>query len=255
MKLKYVFFFVICCFSFMLTENLAIHMKNQNPIMQNINKVSDELTVASVDSKLIDDLYIIPGLNGKKINKNKSFINMKELNEFSFSHLVYNQVKPVISLEDNKNRIIIRGNSKKNNVALIFESNNSLAKYLQSQNYKINILIDSEEYDENFEMINNASDDSIYKTIDNYLKRKKLNKNLCYVKDTIPQKCKNKYLFKPSLIIGTDNFTNSKNTIKSGEIILIKSSLPLEQLIVLIKQIQYQDLNIVYLSELISEIN
>ena len=71
MKLKYVFFFVICCFSFMLTENLAIHMKNQNPIMQNINKVSDELTVASIDSKLIDDLYIIPGLNGKKINKNK----------------------------------------------------------------------------------------------------------------------------------------------------------------------------------------
>ena len=54
----------------MLTENLAIHMKNQNPIMQNINKVSDELTVSSIDSKLIDDLYIIPGLNGKKINRN-----------------------------------------------------------------------------------------------------------------------------------------------------------------------------------------
>lgn len=255
MKLKYAFFFIICCFSFMLTENLAIHMKNQNPIMQNINKVSDELTVSSIDSKLIDDLYIIPGLNGKKIDRNKSFINMKELNEFSFSHLVYSQVKPVISLEDNKNRIIIRGNSKKNNVTLLFEGDNSLAKYLQSQNYKVDILINTEEYNENFEMINNASDDTTYKDIENYFRRKKINKNLCYVQDTIPQRCKNKYLFKPSLIIGPDNFTSSKNTIKSGEIILVKSSLPLEQLIILIRQIKYQDLNIVYLSELISEIN
>ena len=104
-------------------------------------------------------------------------------------------------------------------------------------------------------MINNDSDDTTYKDIENYFRRKKINKNLCYVQDTIPQRCKNKYLFKPSLIIGPDNFTSSKNTIKSGEIILVKSSLPLEQLIILIRQIKYQDLNIVYLSELISEIN
>ena len=85
------------------------------------------------------------------------------------------------------------------------------------------------------------------------INKKKINKNLCYVKNNISKLCKDKYLFKESLIINHSNISLNKNKIKSGEIILVQRSLTISELEILINQIKYQDLNIIYLSELIKE--
>lgn len=251
---KYIGILGICLLSFYYTEKVALYAKNKNPIMKSINEVKDSLYVNYINSTIIDDIYIIPGLSGQELNANKSFSKMQEKSIYDETKLVFNNIKPSISIEDNKDKIIIRGNKEKKSVSLIFESNNNLIKYLHQNNYRVNLLISKEEYDFNYELINYSNTEKVHKNIDSYLTKNKENKNLCLVKNNeIPEYCKNKYLFKPSLTINHSNISIEKNKIESGEIILINDSLSLSELELVLNQIKYKDLKVVPLSVLISE--
>ena len=243
---------VFCISSFYITEKVALHVKMNTPIIKDINKVKDSKYIDYINCTLIDDNYIIPGLNGKEINVDKSFKQMKIESVFNEDLLVYNQVSPTNSLEDNKNRIIIRGNKQKNSVSLIFEDDCNLAKYMFQNGYLINILINKEVYSNKYEIINNAQSKEIYNNIEKYLNKNKINKKLCHYNN---QNCTNSYLFKPSIILNHSNLSTNIKNITSGEIILVENTLTLEELNLLIKQIEYRSLNIIPLSELISEIN
>ncbi len=247
----------ICLFSFYYTEKIALYVKMKNPLMKEINSIKDDMYVNSIDSTLINDIYIIPGLNGKEVDIDKSFVNMKEDNVLNINQLVYSPVTPKVSLEDHKERIIIRGNENKNCVSLIFEEDNDLAKYMYQEGYVINLLINKENYNTNYELINNSTIASVYNNIEKYLNKNNINKKLCYVKENneVSKLCQNKYLFKSSLIINHSNLGVNKKRIKSGEIILIEKSLSLSELTILLDQINYQSLKIVPLSTLISEEN
>ena len=253
--LKYIGFIGICLFSFYYTEKIAIFVRNKNPIIQSLNEVSEDLYVNAEDCKLVSDIYIIPGLNGKEVNVNGSYNNMKDYNEFIEDKIIYNQVKPDNSLDSNKERIIIRGNKLKNSVSIIFYDINDLTRYMNQMKYKVNVLIKNEKYDLNYELINSSKDEKTYKNIDSYLSKNKINKQLCLVNDEIPSTCKDKYLFKPSLTINHSNFSTNINNIRSGEIILVENSLTLAELNILVNKIKSQGLNIVPLSNLISETN
>lgn len=250
---KYLGLIGLCLLSFYYTERIALFVKNRNPLLQSINEIKDSKYVSSIDSILIDNLYIIPGLSGEEVNVNKSFLSMQKVKEFNEDLLVFNKIKPTISLEDHKDKIIIRGNEKKNSVSLIFEEESDLTNYLISHNYHIDILISKEEYNLKAELINNSNNATTYHNIDKYLNKKKINKHLCYVKTNPSSFCQNAYLFKESLIINHSTLSLNINKISSGEIILVQKSLSLSELDILINQIKYQDLSIVYLSELISE--
>ena len=251
---KYIGLIGICLLSFYYTEKVALFVKNKNPIMQSINEVKDSKYVNYINSTLIDDLYIIPGISGKEVNVNSSFNNMQKNKVFNEELLIFNSIKPEISLEDNKDRIIIRGNSERNSVSLIFEEVNNLSKYMLDKEKTVDVLINEEKYDTSYELINNSNNELVYHNIEKYLNKNKINKNLCYVKnDNIPSLCTNKYLFKPSLIVNHSNLSSIKSKIGSGEIILIQNSLTLSELEILVNQIKYQDLSIIPLSELISE--
>ncbi len=244
----------ICCLSFYYTERVALYVKNMNPLMQEIKDVSKIKNISPVNSIIYDNTYIIPGLEGQEINLDKSFYQMNKNNTYSDSALVFNFIKPTISLETNKDKIIIRGNKDKNSVSLIFEKISNLTRYLHQQDYLVNLLINEEEYNSNYELINNSNLKKTYQNIEEYLNKNNLNKNLCLVKNNkISNLCKDKYLFKPSLIITHSNISTNLNKIKSGEIILVKDSLSLSELNLLLNQIKYQGLNIIPLSELINE--
>lgn len=244
---KYIGLLGICLLSFYYTEQVALYVKNKNPIMQSIKNVSDSLSTESINCSIIEDTYIIPGYNGKYVNLDKSFYNMVT-SDYNEDLLVFNQIKPNISLEDNKDKIIIRGNHNKQAVSLLFENINSLSKHL-SNNYIVNILIEEETYTNKYELINNSKQESLYKRIDN-----KLDNNLCYTNnDTIPKLCKGKYVFTHSLEINHSNLSKQINTISSGDIILIKDSLTVKELELIINQINYKDLSIIPISKLISE--
>jgi hypothetical protein len=223
--------------------------------MQSIKNVSSTKYVNSINCSIIEDIYIIPGYNGKEVNEEASFSNMKTT-EYNENLLVFNEVKPNISLEDNKDKIIIRGNHKKNAVSLLFENDNYLSKYLIQKNYKVNLLIEEEIYYKDYELINNSNNKNTYKKIDRYLNKNNINKKLCYTNDkTIPSLCNGKYIFTHSLEINHSNLSTQLNTITSGDIILIKDSLSLSELDIILNQISYKDLSIIPISNLISESN
>ncbi len=245
---KYIGLIGICLLSFYYTEQVALYVKNKNPIMQSIRNVSPSKYIESTNCSIVEDIYIIPGTNGKYVNEDASFYNMVT-SDYNESLLVFNEIKPQISLEDNKDKIIIRGNHHKNAVSLIFEDINSLSKYMLQKDYKVNILIEKETHTDKYELINNAKEKNTFKRIDKYL-----NNNICYTNDkTIPVLCKDKYVITPSVIVTHSNLSSIKNTISSGDIILIKNTLTIEELEILVNQINYQDLSIIPVSELISE--
>lgn len=253
MKIKYLCIIFLCLLSFYYTEQIALYVKSKNPLVQTIESKKSELYVNSIDSTLIDELYIIPGMNGKEVNVNSSFNTMKELNIYNEDKIVYNQIKPQISLNDNKDRIIIRGNQHKRQVSLLFEEPSNLTKYLAKNKYLINVLIKDEKYNKDYEMINNSTNKETYKRIDEYLTNNKLNKNICY--QTNKSLCIDKYIFQESLIINHSNISTNINKITNGEIILVKNTLTLSELEILINKIKSQDLSIVPISTLISEVN
>lgn len=252
-KIKYICIIFLSIISFYYTEQVALYVKSKNPLIQEIESNKQDLYVSSINSELIDDLYIIPGINGKEVNVNSSYLSMKELNTYNESKIVYNQISPSISLSNNKDRIIIRGNSKKRQVSLMFEKTSTLTDYLTKHNYEYNVLITNEKYSNNYEMINNSNNKTTYNNINSYLTTNNLNKNICYINNQ--SLCKNSYIFKESLTINHSNISTTLNKITSGEIILIKDTLTLNELNLLLNKIKSSDLTIVYLSKLISETN
>ena len=67
---------------------------------------------------------MIPGQSGKKINISKSFKKMKKINVFNESLLIYDNVIPNKTINNNYDKVIIRGNYSKKDVAIILNMNN-----------------------------------------------------------------------------------------------------------------------------------
>lgn len=258
MKKYYQFFglVLIMVFSFYYTEQIATIVLNKNPLMQMIKEEARNYNVSSVNA-LIDGNYIVPGLKGLEVNLRDSFYNMKESNVFSEYFLVFDEVKPEISLNDNKDKIIRQGNYKKKMVSLILESEGEISEYLKSKNIKASLLSNLSNYVANgyFEAINNEV--SGFKSLENSLNLNKENKNICILNDNNKDIClkNNKYLVDPGLKLNSSNIIDVKNNILSGSIILIKNSAKLSDIMLILKEINYKDLEIVFLSDLIKEDN
>ena len=243
-------------FSFYYTEQIANIVLNKNPLMQEITKSKDDYEVKSVDA-VIEGEYIIPGVNGLEVNAKDSFYKMQGAQVFNSYYLVFEQVKPKISLEDNKDKIITKGNSKLKKVSLILESENEVSTYLKNNNIKASILSDLNNYKKNnyFEVINNDSDS--FRELENNLNLNKENKNICVLNNSNKKICQkyHNYLVEPKLVLNSSNYLEVKKNIEAGSIILIKDNAKLEDVKMLVKEIKYKNLKMVYLSEVIKEEN
>lgn len=243
-------------FSFYYTEKIALYAQSKSPIMESINEAKDNLAVSSVNAEVMNE-YIIPGLNGLEVNIKDSFSKMKSFNTFNSYYLVFDQVPPEISLENNKNKIIKQGNKLKRSISLIIEPTESIMEFLKSYNIKADILMDLDNYDKTteFEIINNEVNN--FSKLETLLNKAEKNKKICYVTTNNKDYCikKDYYLVEHTKELNGTNIAMIKSNIISGDIILIKSTTNIEDLRLLIEQIKYQDLNIVYLSELITEEN
>lgn len=245
----------IMLFSFYYTEKIASIMQNKSPIMQSINKVEEYYTVDAVNA-VVDDQYIVPGIMGRMVNKNKSYVNMKAFGIFNEYYLIFDHVKPEISLEENKDKVIKIGNKNKKAVAFLLEDgNDAIKKYLKDNKIKSDLLIEESTYENGcfFEQINN--DKEKYKNVESLLNKNNQNKNICYIKDIEKDICikEQKYLVEETFSLGSNNIVEAKTKLDSGAIILIKKNANLDHLKVFIKEIHFKGLNIIPLSELISE--
>ena len=232
-----------------------IYIDNKNPIMEVIRNVEADYNTKAEDAIIREDT-IIPGINGKEINKHKSLVKMEEFGVFNETYLVYNIVKPNISLEDNKDKVIIKGNSKKRNISLILDKNLKIEKYLNDNNIKYDIIAKlGTDLNIKREYLNGESDEKDFSDLNSLLKKHSLNKKICLINYSNNDTCQKKkyYLVSNSLLLNNTNYLDLINKLNSGDIVLITSQTSLDTFKLMLNEIKKLDLNIVYLSELISE--
>ncbi len=250
-KIKYLIFIFFLVFSFYFTDKVMIYIDSKNPIMQKITSVMNDYYISPVDAIIYNDT-IIPGINGKEVNKQASLIKMEEFGAFNDTYLIYNKVKPNISLDDYKDKVIIRGNPSKRSIALILEENSNLEEYLLNKNIKYSIIATlNTTLSQNKDYINGEKDQNKASDLNSLLNKKKINKKICLVNYSNIDFCKNKkyFIIKPSIELNNLTFNNINN----GEIILITQNTTLDSLNNLIIKANHLDLSFVSLSELIAE--
>ena len=242
--------------SFYFTDKVMVYINNKNPIMQEIVLNKDKYKVEAVNA-IIEDNTIIPGVNGKEVDVNKSFNKMENYGYFNELYLIYSKSAPLLSLNDYKDKIIIKGNPKKRMISLVIDHNDEVIDYLKQKNIKYTLIGKIEDnIDTSIEYINGESDNKLFSNFNSLLNHKKVNSKLCMVEKSNLELCKKKkyYLFKYSINLDDDILSNI-NKISSGDIVYISSSVSLNKVKSLLNEIARIDLEINYLSKLISEDN
>lgn len=240
-------------FSFYYTDKIASLVRNRNPLMQEILEESENYKIKSVNAQIKDD-YIIPGLNGIQVNAQKSFYKMQESDVFNKYFLVLEQVKPKVSVDDNRDKIIKYGNNKQKRVSFIV-SRGEISDYFREKNIKASELVTMKDYKSGsfLEPIND--EDENFRALQNSLNLNKENKHICVIKESNKDVCRKQrnFLVEPSLVLTKTNLLDVKKEISNGSIVKIENGVSLDDVSVILREVKFKDLEIVYLSELISE--
>lgn len=256
MKIKYLLVLLLVVVSFYFTDKVMIYINNKNPIMKEIVTVKDDYTVEYVNA-VIEDNTIIPGVNGKEVDVDKSFNKMENYGYFNDLYLIYTATSPKMSLNDNKDKIIIKGNSKKNMVAFIVDHNDEVINYFKDNNIKFTLVGKvGDVFDKENTYINGETDEKLFSNLNSILNRKKINSNICLVGSSNLELCKRKkyYLLQYSINMN-ENIIDNINKVGSGDIIYISQNTSLSNVKKIINEISRIDLKIDYLNILISEKN
>ena len=268
---------VLICFSFFYTDRVMNILLEQDPIMVEIIDNKNKYEILPVNA-VIDNDTIMPGISGKVVLEKESYNNMKNFGLYLENYLVFEQVKPTISIDNNFNKYIISGNKNKKNVSIIFIVSNKkqlnfLENKINSVDIKLNYFIDEKllNSDTNYikmlknREIYNYGDNGNYRedkmlTFNNLLTRIRKNEAIyCLVKeknDEILRLCEknNLYTILPNLVINNNLYNEIKDKISNGSIILIDlNQININNLNNAINFIQSKGLNVVYLSDLLSE--
>lgn len=249
---NYVGICAVMLFSFYYTEKIANYVLEKNALYQEINEKSSSFEVPSV-SAVVDATTMVPGLNGKSVHIKESYYNMKSMQVFNSYYLVYKDIFPEISIEKNKDKIITKGNPLKNSVAIVLEYDKNIIEYLKDYNFSV--LVDSTTFDPtaSYEQINNEIKD--FEKLDSLISKYVVNPNLCVIHSGNEAICrdKKKYLVQPTKTLSDGSIAELKNTISSGDIILIQRNTKLETVAILLRSILFKDYDLNILSKHINE--
>ena len=263
----------LMCLSFFYTEKAVEVVKEYDDIYQKIVEVEKKYSIDSIDSVIVDDT-IVPGISGKRINIDLSYSKMKRYGKYNESLIVYDEIKPTISISDNKDKFIIGGNESKNFVSLIFLVRDKtdvqyILKILNDKNISSDFFVDGYWVEKNMELFNNIGSNhnignlsynydysnSSFIWLDSKIKKKmKRDYTYCYTesknKDVLNTCFKNNdYTVIPSIILKNNFLSNVKEKLKSGSIISIsitddnKSELPILINYIISKGYKIQPLN------------
>ena len=264
--LEYFGFVILAIFSFFYTAKTSMVIKNMDDIMIKIKEEKDNNSISPIDS-YIDGDTIVPGISGREVNINASYDAMKKVGIYSSSLLVYNKIKPNISIFNNYNKYIIKGNSKKNQVSLIFkvdnDSINQVVNILDKYNAKANFF---SKYELNDSILNLVSKGHNVGSISNkewlstlVMKVANQKYGYCYLEDKdkeILDMCSmNKYfVIMPSIITKNTPTLTIKKNLESGLIISMDLNKEvINELEFIIRYIKSKGLDIVNLETLLEE--
>ena len=260
----------IFCLTFFYTEKVINVTLNQDEIMIKIKEYSTNHNENPTNAT-IDNDTIIPGNKGKYIDIDNSYKNMKKIGYFNESEIVYKDIYPEISIYNNYNKYIIKGNTKENAISLIYILNNSntidnILTINDKYNVKLNIFIDSNYLNNNISIVDKLKNNEIYNYGNNGTYTKD---NLIINNNIINNKSNNKSIYcihlkkeKDSLencanvkmlsiyIDKVSNYYNIKENLTKGNIYIIDNT---KELPLIIDYIKSKGYNIKPLSQLIYE--
>lgn len=261
----------LTCFSFFITEKTALVVNEMDDIMIQIKEKKDDYKSEAIDAK-IEEENIVPGINGRTVNINKSYKNMKSNGYFSEKLFVYDYKKPKISLSDNMDKYVIKGNPNKRMVSLIFTlyGEDNIVDYLKIiNNYgvKASFFVDYAWFTNNNDLVKEMIDEGhiISPLIDDYTDTnfewmdmviKKVNKQstgFCYVKEYNTNnidicKLKGNYTILPTIISDKTPLVDIKNKLEAGSLLSVSVNSELKKelsnIIIYIKSKGYKITNL-----------
>ena len=99
-------------------KDMSVNKLDKNdPLYKEIVEKAKEFELEPKDAKIDKVWKKMPGINGLKVNIDKSYVSMKKQNKFDEKLLVYEQVSPSKHLQDLEAAPIYRGNPEKQMVA------------------------------------------------------------------------------------------------------------------------------------------
>lgn len=252
MKIKYISLILIVILSFMYTRKVYDYSKNNNPLLISIEKFSQENNQYCIEGK-INELGIILSFDGKIVDKNKSFSNMKG-NIFNEELIEYKEDECILNKENNFDKYIISGNEIENNISLVIDVSNK--KYYKEM---INIFTKN---DIPFNLLINDYYEDIYTNNILYkgtnikqIKDKYKNIYCVEYKKDILEQCEKEKInsIKIKNYINDNIYQNIKKLLNKGNIYFIKeSNKNLNELDITIKYIKSRGYNIVSIDDLLS---
>lgn len=268
---------ILLVFSFYYTNMMINFLKEKDPIMKQIKNTTKKYSVKYKNAIIIDD-NIISGKNGKTIDYNKSYNKMKKYGTYNETLTVLKEVTPKVSINNNYDKYIIKGNSENKNIALVFIINkdtnpSNILSILNNKSIKSTFFIDGTYLEDNIDMIrsmkhhelellsyNNKYTSSYFKTSLYYLENLSGKKcKYCFTKydnkELLNLCSKNKlHTVKPTLYLKNNIYSSIKKNISNSTIISFEINNYVEsELSSSIDYIKSKGYNLVTLDTLISE--
>ena len=230
--------FALIAFSFYFTDQVSLLIASKSDLMSEIRSVSADYKVLPLDATIDkDNNTIIPGKYGREVNDTESYMSMHEFGVFNENYLVYNKIKPNTSLEDNKDKYILKGNVNNREVSFILESSGEISEYLDSNDYDYDIIAyTKDDLKSESEYLNGASNKDDFKSINKIIKEK-----ICIKNYSSTELC-NKfgyYIIAPNLSLSSTGIYKVKSQLSSGSMVLITKSTKLEDVKFLINEIVF----------------
>ncbi len=264
--IQYIVIILLFCISLIYTEDITNLVRTKDPIMQKIIEVSENNRIESVNA-IIEDDEIKPGVNGCEIDINRSYENMKRINEYKESMLKYRDIVPEITIDNIYNKYISSGNNKRN-VSLVVYVLNNMDKVNNIDNIKLNIFLDSNllingriDISNNKKIYNGGNngiyDDTVIEWVNDVI-NSNYNKSIYCLNinkndDNLVSCSRNRmYSITPKIIVR--DMYNFKSNIYNGSIIYFDEN-SIDKIIPISSYLIKKGYNIVYLDELLSEKN
>lgn len=275
--LKMIGLLTLIGFSFFYTDKVIEVVREEDKIMIELESIKDLYKTEPKDATIVGNT-IIPGLNGKKINVEKSYKEMKNSGLFNKNLIIYDEIIPNITLINNKNKFIIHGQNTKQMVSILFVLDNNkhlkeletiisneeivlnyfvTYEYLMTYSTKIKEMPNSEfySYDDNGEY---SPDSMLFSN--NLLSRIKNKEAIYCLSPNMDKKVlnlcsdNNLYTITPNIIGGKRAYNEIKTNLNNGSIILLSmNNETIKELTIIIDYIKGKGLEIVGLSKLLDE--
>lgn len=124
MKYKIIITIILFIFSLLLTKSGVYIIRENDFLLKVIKEKQSDYNIKPVDA-IITEHAMIPGISGRKVNLKKSYNNMKGINEFKESLLVFDIIKPNKTINNIFNKVIISGNQNINRISIVLKDDNN----------------------------------------------------------------------------------------------------------------------------------